>query len=271
MCDHTYNGGSPRYYNTVNPSYYHHIFALALQPKDHTRFPIHLLLPSAVHRIQPVFLARRIQPFLSLVDREVEFCVTNNRSPLVGHFYLFIFFYFSEEKYPLPGFELTSSQRVRRLVTRFPTELPGGATITNYNNNNSRDWINRVRRLPILLVVVMFPCPRSRLRIWSRETGSAVPFRVTLLHKYIMSFSSQHSLIMNLVLTYGGIPPDFRGGGGVHFFIPPCTIGSVPSLSGRAIAYRWRSPRVRRPGSSSSQGSTSNGCLPFQVSPWWPK
>ena len=25
-----------------------------------------------------------------------------------------------------------------------------------------------------------FPCPRSRLRIWSRETGSAVPSRVTL-------------------------------------------------------------------------------------------
>ena len=26
-----------------------------------------------------------------------------------------------------------------------------------------------------------FPCHSSRLRIWSRETGSAVPFRVTLL------------------------------------------------------------------------------------------
>ena len=27
----------------------------------------------------------------------------------------------------------------------------------------------------------IFPCPRSRLRIWSRETGSAVPSRVSLL------------------------------------------------------------------------------------------
>ena len=27
----------------------------------------------------------------------------------------------------------------------------------------------------------LFPCPRSRLRIWSRETGSAVPSRVSLL------------------------------------------------------------------------------------------
>ena len=26
----------------------------------------------------------------------------------------------------------------------------------------------------------VFPCHRSRLRIWSRETGSAVPFRVSL-------------------------------------------------------------------------------------------
>ena len=26
-----------------------------------------------------------------------------------------------------------------------------------------------------------FPCPRSRLRIWSRETGSAVPSRVSPL------------------------------------------------------------------------------------------
>ena len=51
-----------------------------------------------------------------------------------------------------------------------------------------------------------FPCPRSRLRIWFRETGSAAPSRVSLLISI---------LGLNLVLTYG-IPPDFRGG--VHFF-----------------------------------------------------
>ena len=38
--------------------------------EGHTRF---LHLPSAVLAL--IFLARRIQPFLSLVDREVEFCV----------------------------------------------------------------------------------------------------------------------------------------------------------------------------------------------------
>ena len=41
------------------------------QEEGHTGFLIHL--PSAVHAF--IFLARRIQPFLSLVDREVEFCV----------------------------------------------------------------------------------------------------------------------------------------------------------------------------------------------------
>ena len=39
--------------------------------RGHTGFLIHL--PSAVRAL--IFLARRIQPFLSLVDREVEFCV----------------------------------------------------------------------------------------------------------------------------------------------------------------------------------------------------
>ena len=41
------------------------------QEDGHTGFLIHLL--SAVRAL--IFLARRIQPFLSLVDREVEFCV----------------------------------------------------------------------------------------------------------------------------------------------------------------------------------------------------
>ena len=41
------------------------------QEEGDTGFSIHLL--SAVLAL--IFLARRIQPFLSLVDREVEFCV----------------------------------------------------------------------------------------------------------------------------------------------------------------------------------------------------
>ena len=53
----------------------------------------------------------------------------------------------------------------------------------------------------------MFPCPCSRLRIWSRETGPAVPSCASLLISILR---------LNLVLNYG-IPPDFRGG--VPFYI----------------------------------------------------
>ena len=41
------------------------------QEEGHTGFLFHLLSP--VRAL--IFLARRIQPFLSLVDYEVEFCV----------------------------------------------------------------------------------------------------------------------------------------------------------------------------------------------------
>ena len=49
------------------------------------------------------------------------------------------------------------------------------------------------------------------------------------------------------------------------FMKPPYAIGSVPSLSGHAIAYRWRSlPRVRWHRASKPQGS-SERVLPWQV------
>ena len=48
-----------------------------------------------------------------------------------------------------------------------------------------------------------------------------------------------------------------------YLFKPPYAIGSVPSLSGLAIAYRWRSlPRVRRHRASKPQGSSK------RVPPW---
>ena len=52
-----------------------------------------------------------------------------------------------------------------------------------------------------------FDVSHSRLRIWPRETGSAVPSRVSLLISILR---------LNLVLAYG-ILPEFRGG--VHLFI----------------------------------------------------
>ena len=51
------------------------------QEEGHTGFLIHL--PSAVLAL--IFLARRIHPFLSLVDREVEFCVLTIYSLSTSH------------------------------------------------------------------------------------------------------------------------------------------------------------------------------------------
>ena len=65
--------------------------------------------------------------------------------------------------------------------------------------NPARGQLNRENKI--------FPCSRSRLKIWSRETGSAVPSRVSLLISILR---------LDLVLTYG-IPPEFRSG--VHLLI----------------------------------------------------
>ena len=56
------------------------------QEEGHTGF---LRLPYAVLAL--IFLARRIQPFLSLVDREVEFCVLTNQSFSTCFFLFFLF------------------------------------------------------------------------------------------------------------------------------------------------------------------------------------
>ena len=74
---------------------------------------------------------------------------------------------------------------------------------------------------------LIFPCPRSRLRIWSSETSSAVPSRVSLLVSILR---------LNLVLTYG-IPPEFRGG--VHLFIL-----NRHTISGQSRVYRITQLRI---------------------------
>ena len=88
------------------------------QEEGHTGFFIHHL--SAVRAF--IFLAIRIQPFLSLVDREVEFCVLTIQSFSTCWAFLFLFFSFLVRKIPFAGVELTS-QRVRGL--RGTSELPG--------------------------------------------------------------------------------------------------------------------------------------------------
>ena len=82
-----------------------------------------------------------------------------------------------------------------------------------------------------------FFCPRSRLIIWSSETGSAV--------RPGPACSSPYSGWIWCPLTTGFLPISVTVS--IYSFKPPYAIGPVSSLSGHAIAYRWRSmPRIRR-------------------------
>ena len=101
---------------------------------------------------------------------------------------------------------------------------------------------------------LIFSCPRSRLRILSRKTVSAVPSRVSLLILHTQAESGACSKDI----------PDFPRW---RLSIPSTAIGSVPSQSGHAIAYRWRPlPKVHRHRASSPQGSSSNGRCLFRFS-----
>ena len=85
-------GGSPHLFWTSSSL---DVPAGVTQEEGHTGFLIHLL--SAVRAL--IFLARRIQPFLSLVDCEVEFCVLTIL--IVLHPLGFFFFFFLSEKNPV--------------------------------------------------------------------------------------------------------------------------------------------------------------------------
>ena len=78
------------------------------QEEGHAGFFIYL--PSAVRAL--IFLARRIQPFLFLVDREVEFLCTNDL--IVFHSLGIYIYIYLVRKFPFTGIELTS-QIIRRL------------------------------------------------------------------------------------------------------------------------------------------------------------
>ena len=82
------------------------------QEEGHTGFLIHLL--SAVRAL--IFLARRIQPFLSLVKREVEFLCTNDLIVL----------------HPLGIFILVFSFLVRKILKYIPVQCTSSTRI-KYN------------------------------------------------------------------------------------------------------------------------------------------
>ena len=117
--------------------------------------------------------------------------------------------------------------------------------------NPARGHLNRKHEYFI------FPCPHSRLRIWSRETDSAVPSRISLLISVIR---------LNLVLTYE-IPPVFHGGFHVFVYLNRHT------PSGQSRVYRVTrikcvpmafTARLRRHRARKPQGS-SKRVLPWQV------
>ena len=123
----------------------------------------------------------------------------------------------------------------------------------------TRVWINRVR-LPILLVVSTTVKMNISLSAFVPENlvsrggfGSPVPRQPAHLHTQAES---------SAYLRDSSRVPRRRP---FICFEPPHAIGSVPRLSGHAIAYRWRSlPRVRRHRASKSQDS-SERVLPWQV------
>ena len=108
----------------------------------------------------------------------------------------------------------------------------------------SRVWMNRENNIPLS------PCVPENLV--SRD-GFSRPVPPQPAHLHTQAESGAY-------LRNSSRVPRRR-----PFMKPPYAMGSVPSLSGRAIAYRWRSlPRVRRHRASKPQGS-SERVLPRQI------
>ena len=97
----------------------------------------------------------------------------------------------------------------------------------------------------------MFPCPRSRLRIWSRETGSAVPSRVSLLIIHTQAESGAYSR------DYSRFPRRRP------FIFQNRHTTSVSPQVYRVTQLRTDGVHCRESagtGASSPQGSSSDGC-----------
>ena len=54
-----------------------------------------------------------------------------------------------------------------------------------------------------------FPFPRSRLRVWSRELGSAVPSRVSPLILHTQAESVAYRKLLDVAKSEGGLFPSF--------------------------------------------------------------
>ena len=128
-----------------------------------------------------------------------------------------------------------------------------------WSSHIARVWTNQVS-LPILLVVSWTEKRNISLSAFAPEYlvsrdrfGSPVPRQSAHLH--IQGESGAYLRDSSRVPRRSPF----------LYFKPPYAIGSVPSLSGHTIAYRWRSlPRVRRHRASKPQRS-SERVLPWQV------
>ena len=159
-------------------------------------------------------------------------------------------------KLPFPAFSMLHRWHQRRTLHK-------GIIVCMYvwSSHIARIRINRVR-LPILLVIswtgkINVPLsPFAPENLASRGGfGSPAPRQYAYLHTQAES---------GAYLRNSSRFPRRRP----FILKPPCTIGSVPSLSVHAITYRWRSlPRVRQHRASKLQGSPSNGCC-LGRSPW---
>ena len=100
-----------------------------------------------------------------------------------------------------------------------------------------------------------FPCPRSRLRVWSRELGLAVPSRVSLL---ILHTQAESGAYLRDSTPSSRLPLRFP-------LEPSCSIKIVPSLSGHTIALPMAFTTENLPAQGQSfSGSSTNGSFLFR-------
>ena len=94
------------------------------QEEGHTGF---LHFSSAV--LSLIFIAKMIQPFLSLVDREVEFCVPTNQS-FSTSWAFFFFFFVRKNLSSCDCIEIRTHVSTSECVSRLPTEPPGDRSVS---------------------------------------------------------------------------------------------------------------------------------------------
>ena len=132
-------------------------------------------LPSAVRAL--IFLARRIQPLFSSVDREVEFCV-----PLVGHFF---FFFFSEKNTVYRDrTHVPTCQKVARLPP-----IPGRpVSNTNTHTKGQRNTIGRTALLytTTLYLSILSTYPLHTNNECGREKKAQINWSMVMQRQHLL-------------------------------------------------------------------------------------